>query len=245
MTTYYSQHGEDVILDALFPEDTLGIFMEIGCIDGRRFSNTLRLEERGWKGICVEAHPDYIELIRCNRPGSIVVHAAVGEKDQAEVTFYANSRGSLSTLDKSLEELYRNNYGRYFTGFEIRHVPMRSISSILQEYNIPSPDVISIDIEGTELQAVQGIDFNRYRPRVIVVEADARENVLALDDLLLPEGYVRGFSLSCNRFYFSDPQMYADLLGREYECRLTYTEHPLDDTGDTTVTRTCLIRTDE
>jgi hypothetical protein len=67
----------------------------------RRFSNTLFFESKGWKGLCVEAHADYIQLLGNNRPGSIVEHAEVGERDKADTEFYANSRRSLSTLDRS------------------------------------------------------------------------------------------------------------------------------------------------
>ena len=79
MVNYYSQHGEDFLLDRLLSDKKRGFFVEVGCIDGRRFSNTLIFEERGWRGLCVEAHTGYIELLRQNRPNSIVCHCAAGE----------------------------------------------------------------------------------------------------------------------------------------------------------------------
>jgi len=69
-------------------------------------SVTPTLEQAGWSGICIEAHPDYISLLRRNRPNSVIVHAAVGDEDKETVSFYANSRGSFSTLDPSIAGIY-------------------------------------------------------------------------------------------------------------------------------------------
>jgi hypothetical protein len=106
---FYGQHGEDFLLDRIFESKADGFFVEVGCIDGRRFSNTLIFEERGWRGLCIEAHEQYVDLIRKNRPHSIVCHCAAGEADDDYATFYPNARASLSTLgdafyvlDKSL-----------------------------------------------------------------------------------------------------------------------------------------------
>jgi len=106
--SYYSQHGEDFILNKIFPNPN-GFFVEVGCIDGLRFSNTLFFEKKGWKGICIEAHTSYIDLIKSNRLNSRVVHCAIGEKDEGIVTFYANARGSLSSLDKTEEERFKKD----------------------------------------------------------------------------------------------------------------------------------------
>ncbi len=64
--------------------------------------------------MCVEAHAGYIELLKKNRPNSIICHCAAGEKDEANATFYANARGSLSTLDRSREERWKKDFSGYF-----------------------------------------------------------------------------------------------------------------------------------
>lgn len=227
---YYSQHGEDVVLDTALADIERGVFVEVGCIDGRRFANTLALEERGWTEMCVEAHPAYIELLRRNRPGSVVVHAAVAEADADAVTFYANSRGSLSTLDPSLEGEFAERYGKWFTGFEPTRVPMRSISSLLDEHAMPDVDVLSIDVEGCDTRALMGLDLRRHRPRIVILEADRPDDLAAMDGMLLPRGYTRGFALSTNWFYFREPERLRALKGRTLGCRVTHTRHPLDET---------------
>src|SRR5688500_18948182 len=122
---FYSQHGEDLLLAAMLEDVEAGRFAEVGCIDGLRFSNTLHFEARGWRGLCVEAHRDYIDLLRENRPGSTVVHAAASERDAEQVTFYANRRGSLSSVDRGREAEFARRFGEYFTGYEEQKVSMR------------------------------------------------------------------------------------------------------------------------
>jgi FkbM family methyltransferase len=201
MTNYYSQHGEDYILSEMFKDQKDGFFVEIGCIDGKRFSNTLTFEERGWKGMCVEAHSDYIDLLRKNRPGSLVCHCAVGEKDDDNVPFYANSRGSLSTLDISKEDFYREHYSKYFTGFEEQRVAIRTLTTLFREYEVAAIDIISIDIEGYEIEALKGLDLHRYRPRVILIESDSVEQENQIDEILSPRGYIKFVHVGENIIY--------------------------------------------
>jgi FkbM family methyltransferase len=232
---YYAQHGEDAVIAAAFSDLPAGFFVEIGCIDGRRFSNTLALEERGWRGICVEAHSGYGDALRRNRPGSAVVQAAAGAEDAAEVDFFANSRGSLSTLDAARGPEFAERYGEWFTGFELQRVPLRTVSAILDELGAPHVDVLSIDVEGTDVDVVRGIDLARHRPTLIVVEADDEKARAALDALLLPAGYVRGFAVATNAFYFADERRLERVRGRRFVVDAVHTAHPLDGGDDEAV----------
>jgi FkbM family methyltransferase len=232
MTTYYSQHGEDAILDKIFKHKKHGFFVEVGCIDGKRFSNTLVFEERGWHGICVEAHSSYIELLKKNRPNSIVCHCAAAEKNENNAVFYANARGSLSTLDNSKEAYFQKEYGSYFTGFDEQPVNKRRLDTLFQEYKVSDIDILSIDIEGYEVEALQGIDFTIYKPRVLVIESDSPEHEHKLDTILLNFEYSKSFRIAKNVFYFVDKKMASLVIGKPYKVALLHTQHPLDKTGD-------------
>jgi FkbM family methyltransferase len=83
----YSQNNEEsVILDLLRQAGFLtekasaGHFLDIGAYDGKTFSNTLRLAEMGWSGICVEPSPlPFSGLLQVHRgnPNVICVNAAI------------------------------------------------------------------------------------------------------------------------------------------------------------------------
>ena len=109
MEKFYSQHGEDFLVDKIFNGKTKGTYVEVGCLDGIEYSNTYYFEKKGWNGVCIEAHNDFIPILKQNRPKSTVVHCAAGEENKDEVTFYANKIGSLSTLDKNEEERWQKS----------------------------------------------------------------------------------------------------------------------------------------
>jgi len=232
MVNYYSQHGEDFLLHRIFRDKTDGFFVEVGCIDGRRFSNTLAFEEMGWKGLCIEAHEGYIDQLKNNRPNSIVCHCAAGELDEDDVVFYANSRGTLSTLDRTKESYFKENFGEYFSGFEEQHVPKRRLDTLFREHGIEQVDILTIDIEGYEIEALKGIDFHDYKPLVLVIESDDHEHEIQLDRMLIPNGYFKSIRIGSNIFYLGDRMLEKEILDKIFRVRLTHTRHPLDEGGD-------------
>jgi len=201
MVKYYGQHGEDYLVNRIFNGKKNGFFVEIGCLDGIDYSNTYFFEQAGWKGICVEAHNDFITKLKTNRKNSTIIHCAVGEKNIDDVVFYANKIGSLSTLDKKEEARWEKNYKEFFTGFEEQHVPMRTLTNIFDEQQVKEIDFISLDIEGYEVQALTGLDLNKYRPRLFIIEYKDEEHKAALDVILLNSRYYLLGKIGCNLFY--------------------------------------------
>lgn len=233
MNKYYSQHGEDALLDLVFKDQKQGFFIEVGCIDGRCFSNTLTFEERGWTGMCVEAHSGYIDMLKKNRPNSIICHCAAGETDE-DAIFYANARGSLSTLDKTSETRWKRDYAPYFSGFEEQQVKKVRLNTLLDVYHVEEIDILSLDIEGYEVEALKGLDLSRHRPKVMVIESDSPQHEAQLDEMILPHGYKKSIKLHGNLFYVRDEEMNKTLQEKRLVVQLTRARHPLDNGEDWT-----------
>ncbi len=100
MHKYFSQFGEDYLLWKIFNQKPSGFFVEVGGLDGIRFSNTYSFELEGWNGVCIEPHPDYFPLLKINRPQSHCIEAAVG-KCNGFIELFAEPRGEFSTTDKN------------------------------------------------------------------------------------------------------------------------------------------------
>ena len=232
--TYYSQHGEDIILDEMLKNQKNGFFVEVGCIDGRKFSNTLTFEERGWKGICVEAHDGYIALLKENRPNSVICHCAAGEADE-DATFYANARGSLSTLDKTKEKEWKKNYKGYFSGFEVQKVSKVRLSSLFDQLDVAEIDILSLDIEGYEIEALKGLDLAKHKPKILVVESDSLCHEAKLDFILTSSGYHKVISFWGNIFYVTDLASFQSIEGKVLKGTIIHTQHPLDSTGENSI----------
>ncbi len=229
MPTYYSQDGEDAVLWALFGSDERGYFAEVGALDGLRLSNCYSFELAGWKGVCVEPHEAYFKLVQQNRPGSTCVHAAVSDHDDDAVEFYANSRGTLSTLERHLESTWKEKYAPYFTGFEVQRVPMRTLTTILDQAGAPTPiDVVSIDVEGHELAVLRGLDFGKYRPRVFVIEALDDDRARQLESFMTDKGYTKARQISSNLFFCRDAADVPVIAAANNDVPRTWTPHPLD-----------------
>jgi len=174
---YYSQFGEDAVLCRFFDFKRDGFFVEVGAFDGIHFSNTYCFEQWGWRGLCVEPHPRYFPLCRDNRPGSKVLNlACVKDASTTEVSFMAETIGLLSGVAVDEADVNRRYTARglAFDGFERVTVKAATLDGILREH-LPAGtpiDFVSIDVEGTELDVLRGFDLRKYRPRVIVIEAN-------------------------------------------------------------------------
>lgn len=232
MPTFYSQNGEDCLLWELFKtKNNLGYYVEVGALDGVRFSNTYAFELAGWHGICIEAHPYYIKKIEQNRPNSINVFAAAGDQNKM-VTFYTNARGSLSTIDPSLEQEWKAKYSEYFSGFVPVEIPMKTLSTILTEAEAPHEiDFISIDVEGAELLVLKGLDFAIFHPRVILIEALEIEEINKITAYLSKYGYQLARSVSNNHFFCQQEGDRRILANTTVDCHVIHLPHILDKTA--------------
>jgi hypothetical protein len=63
------------------------------------------------------------------------------------------------------------------------NVPARTLSAILDAHGIERVDLLSLEVEGFELAALQGIDFSRHAPRWLLIEARYRDEI---DSFLAP-----------------------------------------------------------
>jgi FkbM family methyltransferase len=161
-----------------------GFFIEAGANNGVEQSNTMYFEKYlGWKGLLIEPIPELAERCRANRPSSIVVNAALVPFFYKELHVkmrYCNLMSVVKGGMKSLEE--EDNHVQI--GCEVQHintyeveVPARTLTAILDEYRIRNVDFFSLDVEGYELRALQGLDLDRYHPTYMLIEARYREEI--------------------------------------------------------------------
>jgi FkbM family methyltransferase len=185
-----SQYQQDRwVAEIVYPDKRAGVFLDVGAHDGIWLSNTYFLErERGWNGLLVEADDRCFEKLAGNRSADRV-HVCL---DEAEgfVDFYVpqatDGLGGIAAedTDSRAERLEaRREKGQQF---EIRRVPARTLTSVLDERAFPTTiDYMSIDIEGAELRAFKGLDLGRYRFGALTIERPKGE----LRTMLADRGY--------------------------------------------------------
>ncbi len=229
---FFSQHGEDIVAwKTLSGSKGPRYFIEVGMIDGKRFSNTLAFEQRGWHGLCVEAHPGFVDYVRRHRPGSTVVHAAAAGPDSNGKTlpFYADPRGDLSSLNPRSEKEMKERFGHWFQGYDVVDVPVRTLDDMLYEAHAPQGiELVSIDIEGGEIDALRGLDLDYWRPRILIIEADDPQALSELGDYLTPYGYRMARVVGVNAVYTRTRFDAARVRLARVDQRVLHTAHPTD-----------------
>ena len=169
----FSTNCEDLILArlaALFGIEKGG-YVDVGANHPVLYSNTLRFYEEGWRGINIDPLPESIAAFQKMRPNDINLN--VGCSDQTgTMTYYSFDTSSYNTMNEQQAEYnIRNGISRLISKTE---VPVMRLQDILDEY-MPamrgrSIDIMDIDVEDYEYAVVQGNDWERYRPKIIVVE---------------------------------------------------------------------------
>jgi FkbM family methyltransferase len=166
-----------------------GYFVEAGAYDGFHASNTYFLERfRNWSGLLVEAVPELHRWACRERPSSRVLNNALVPPDLAgnEVTVhYAGTMSIVSGARGSAvgDRAYLDAAMLFEDGYEVE-VPGRTLSELLDEVGAPEVDFLSLDVEGYEEQALRGLDLERHRPRLILVEAHTEGHLASVAGIL-------------------------------------------------------------
>ncbi|OGP80556.1 MAG: hypothetical protein A2Z40_00865 [Deltaproteobacteria bacterium RBG_19FT_COMBO_60_16] len=180
MAVYYGEARIDqFVREVFFPLQTKGTFIEIGAAGPEFLSISLHFRKSGWRVISVEPNPYFCSLHR--ERGHEMLQYACGDHDEDDVEFelaYSQTEGDRITFEsysalRILEE-YKNVDLLAFGGMKTEKikVKLRKIDTLLAQHyqDIDSIDILSVDVEGWELQVLDGISMERYRPKVLIVE---------------------------------------------------------------------------
>jgi len=209
----YAQNGEDVILNRIFGDQETGFYIDIGASHPELLSVTKHFYDRGWSGVNVDPLRQSIELFNKERPRDINLQNAIalegGLRDFFEVIDYPE----LSTLNGDVISNYENKSTAY-------KVEVMSGNQLFSEYVNTPVDFMKVDVEGGEYEVIKSIDFRRYRPKVLVIEATIPNakfpgwaeiaslgSFAVWEPLLLEGGYVFAYFDGLNRFYVSEEHL--------------------------------------
>lgn len=197
---YYSQIGQDqYYIENISKYKKNGIFLDIGANDGITDSNTAALEfHYDWKGICIEANPNLINKLSLNRPNSVIVNCAAW-KSEGEIQLEVSDscfNGIPGNLLSRVAEL-NNNQQHFVNHFNesksIVTVQSKTVTSIIENYyNLPlSIDYMSLDVEGAELEVLQGLNFSMIDIKFMTIEHGDRSQdyINNISNYLIEYGY--------------------------------------------------------
>lgn len=190
----FSQEGEDLLLARLFDTEETGFYVDIGAHHPTRFSNTHLLHVSGWRGINIDATPGSMSTFRKLRPHDINLEIAVSSDAQPR-TLYIFDEPALNSLSAAISTK-RDRESKYSIGSTV-DLPTRKLRDILADHlpqDIDRIDLMTVDVEGHDLDVLKSNDWDRFRPRVLLIEVfeTALEDLESREEVtfLRQHGYV-------------------------------------------------------
>lgn len=164
-----------------------GIYLDVAANDPFHYSNSFFMDRcLGWKGICVEGNPVYHEKLYRER-SCHVVPTCVGRHDGEHVMFAlgGGSGGVVGKTFKNDEHFAKQN----MTVATIRE-RCTTMRTVLSRNNIFRADFLSLDVEGHELEVLNGFDWESVKINVVSIETSAATRD-PIEKFMTERGYKR------------------------------------------------------
>jgi FkbM family methyltransferase len=163
----YSQEGEDMILRRIFEHQLHGFYVDVGAHHPVRFSNTFFFYKRGWKGINIDCNPGSMNLFNLRRRKDINLEYAISDKFEV-LKFHTYDEPAVNTFLPENDEVKDSKYMLLKT-VNIESVTLEYVLSRFAIKQTPI-DFLTIDVEGMDLKVLKSNNWNRFRPKVVLVE---------------------------------------------------------------------------
>ena len=197
----YAQNFEDVILWRALKHIEQGFYIDVGAQDPEVDSVTKAFYDRGWRGINIEPIPQWFERLQKERPRDINLQLAAG-REPGEVIFFEIPDTGLSTAEKNIAERHKTEHG--YPSREVK-VAVETLTNLCERYHLAPIHFLKIDVEGMEKAVLEGLDLEKIRPWIILVEStlpNTQEECHAdWEPILLKAGYQYSYFDGLNRFY--------------------------------------------
>ena len=182
---FFSASGEDAILQAIFfkklSSKEKGFYIDIGAYHPYHASNTHLFYINGWTGINIDACPGSMNIFNKVRPKDINLEIGISNCSEELTYYFIDENSSMNSFSKKhLQEIEMLKHVK-------KEIPVRTyrLSEILDKYmpKNQSIDFINIDVEGFDKEVISFNNWEKYRPKVIVIELPVK----TLDDVLKNE----------------------------------------------------------
>ncbi|MGL6076608.1 MAG: FkbM family methyltransferase [Fimbriiglobus sp.] len=226
----YAQNHEDVVLARVFPSHQ-GFYIDIGAASPTHHTITRHFYELGWTGINVEPLRRFYDQLVEYRPKDTNLNFAIADNDESRPFYVCEDSIGMSTLDRGIAS--------HLPATALNEdllIPCMTLASLCEQYvDDRQIDFLKIDVEGYEKQVLQGMDFQKWRPIVLLIEATEPGTTIPShhdwEPIAINAGYTFTLFDGVNRFYVRNESrdQYYDLLSYPACVHDQYVlhEHPL------------------
>jgi FkbM family methyltransferase len=171
---------DEKVRTRFFPSHTSGVLVEVGAADPAYLSVSALYRRNGWQVLSVDANPAFCDAHRAL--GHDVLEYACGDHDEDAVNFsVVDSHGAAYRGGNVSYEAFsalgiKESYAALVADSDLSvktiTVDMRRLDTLLEEFapTVTHIDLVSVDVEGWELEVLDGLDIARFRPRVLIIE---------------------------------------------------------------------------
>ena len=162
----YSYGGIDILVKKIFNNKKKGFYVDVGCGHPVKNNNTYLLNKNKWFGINIDLDIENIALFNISRPSDLNVCTAISDKVGEVDLFFYHSKSPINTINEKIANYQKAKISN------IKKIKSNTLNNILNnsKYKNYEIDFLSIDIEGSEFLALKDFNFDKYNPKVIVVE---------------------------------------------------------------------------
>lgn len=208
----FAQNAEDVLISRFFEGENPQSYVDVGAADPVYHSVTKHFYDHGWNGLNIEPRQRQFNALCAERPRDSTLQCCVSNK-RGTLAFFEvevgvsdtnSDNGGLSTVDAKLALDYKS---RGFSVHESKR-EVRTLSEILEEHSFTEIGFLKVDVEGHEPQVVAGLDWQRWRPRLVVLESTVPLSAEMADQqptyFIEKHGYTMAFFDGLNQFLVRD-----------------------------------------
>lgn len=204
---FYGQFNppvDKVLYETYFKDKRDGFFIECGAYDGLLDTCGKFFEESmGWKGINIEAAPRLFQRLLINRPTSFMnLNVALSNKngsatfnDIVSPTGIADGNGSLTHKEAHVKQITDQHCT--FKPVEVQTI---RFADLMRKHIVTHIDFMVLDVEGHEVEALEGMAASPTIPEVMCVEYPFA-GLDGIKKVLESYGYKLDFLKEVNAFF--------------------------------------------
>ncbi len=142
-----------------------GTYVDVGSNDPFKLSNTAFFDKcLGWRGVCVEPQPEYATATRLQRSCQFFPNCVWNSRKSVDMKAQGAASHVLNSMESSQMRMMQD------PDHQLVPVQCLPLQNILVQAHVQTIDFLSVDIEGSEMEAMTSFPFNRFNIRVMMVE---------------------------------------------------------------------------
>jgi len=159
-----------------------GFYLEVGAYNGISESVSLRFEkELKWSGLLIEPNPLHFKYLKKNRSNNICLNFICLSKEYLKKKLYIKNLNLMSHIVDDKNKIYFKDYPierinllakeANLGNFKSYECKIEILENIFEKFNINTIDLAIIDVEGSELELLKGINFEKIKINYFCIES--------------------------------------------------------------------------